>query len=203
MCEATLEPLRSAVAPKGDRCKSGAKRDNVSLPHWSASALIIASARAALFAQVPEHVGRAFKQPDCRWIVCFESSTPTRPPHTPAILIASRARCTCVRLTYLHSCTSAGPFLSRVHRVHVHGRHHGARRRMSGGIDAAGCRGCAQWARAGSAGRLRLRASRADVVVVLRLSVRPPVCHRGDSVVLGSPEARTGGKDVRAHWIWA
>ena len=123
MCEATLEPLRSAVAPKGDRCKSGAKRDNVSLPHWSASALLIASARAALFAQVPEHVGRAFKRPDCRWTVRFESSTPTLPPHIPAILIASRARCTCVRLTYLHSCTSAGPFLSRVHRVHVHGRH--------------------------------------------------------------------------------
>ena len=79
----------------------------------------------------------------------------------------------------------------------------GARRRMSDGIDAAGCRGCAQWARAGSAGRLRLRASRADVVGVLRLSVRPPVCHRGDSVVLGSPEARTGGKDVCSHRIWA
>ena len=74
---------------------------------------------------------------------------------------------------------------------------------MSGGIDAAGCRGCAQWARAGSAGRLRLRASRPDVVGVLRFECPASVCHRGDSVVLGSPEARTGGKDVRAHWIWA
>ena len=123
MGEATLEPLRSAVAPKSDRWQSGAKRGRVSLPHWSASAHLIAYARAALFAQVPEHIGRALKQPDCRWIVCFESSTPTRPPHTPAILIASRARCTCVRLTYLHPCTSAGPFLSHVRRVHVHGRH--------------------------------------------------------------------------------
>ena len=93
------------------------------MPHWSASALLIPSACAALFAQVAEHVGveRSSRQ-DCRWKVRFESSTPARPPHIPAIPIVSRARCACVHLTYLHSCASAGRFAFLVYIGHAHGR---------------------------------------------------------------------------------
>ena len=49
----------------------------------------------------------------------------------------------------------------------------GVWRRRLGGIDAVGCRGCARWVRAGSAGCLRLRASRADVVGMLRFGCPP------------------------------
>ena len=47
---------------------------------------------AALTAQVSEQGRRAFKLRRCRWVACFEASTPARDPHIPAILSASGAR---------------------------------------------------------------------------------------------------------------
>ena len=161
------------------------------MPHWSASALLIPSACAALFAQVAEHVGRAFKPPDCRWKVRFESSTPARPPHIPAIPIVSRARCACVRLTYLHSCASAGRFAFLVYIGHAHGRC-----LESGGaiwaelmLWAAGAAlGGFVQARRGAYGCARAAQTSWECCALgVRLGVSPRDC-----VVLGSLEARSG-----------
>ena len=65
---------------------------------------------AAHAAQVPEHVRRAFEQPDCRWTVWFDPSTRVRHPYIPAILMTPRARSAHVRLNSLHSRASAGCF---------------------------------------------------------------------------------------------
>ena len=172
------------------------------MPHWSASALLIPSACAALFAQVAEHVGRAFKPPDCRWKVRFESSTPARPPHIPAIPIVSRARCACVRLTYLHSCASAGRFAFLVYIGHAHGRC-----LESGGaiwaelmLWAAGAAlGGFVQARRGAYGCARAAQTSWECCALgVRLGVSPRDC-----VVLGSLEARSGWEAYACDRMWA
>ena len=108
-----------------------------------------------------------------------------RSPHLPSLLRVCRSLC----LSCLHRACPRP--LSGVWRRHL------------GGIDAVGCRGCARWVRAGSAGCLRLRASRADVVGMLRFGCPPRRVSPRSCVVLGSLEARSGWEAYACDRMWA